>query len=117
VVGIVEIRTSGGAWSGSVLTIGEVVAFRIDEAYIREGRFDTAGAHPLARCGYHDYAAVESVFCAGAPERRGRHLSRPAPLLTLGVAREGYVTTMAHGGANSGPTSTARPERAARSVA
>src|SRR5271155_977766 len=61
VVEIVEIRTQGGSWSGSVLTIGEVVAFHIDEAYIREGRFDTAGAHPLARCGYHDYAAVESV--------------------------------------------------------
>jgi flavin reductase (DIM6/NTAB) family NADH-FMN oxidoreductase RutF len=51
VVEIVEIRSRDGAWSGNVLTIGEVVAFHIDEAYIREGRFDTAGAHPLARCG------------------------------------------------------------------
>jgi hypothetical protein len=49
----------------------EVVAFHIDEAYIREGRFDTAGAHPLARCGYHDYAAVESVFALARPKGGG----------------------------------------------
>jgi flavin reductase (DIM6/NTAB) family NADH-FMN oxidoreductase RutF len=30
VVAIVEIRTRGGSWSGSGLTIGEVVAFHID---------------------------------------------------------------------------------------
>jgi flavin reductase (DIM6/NTAB) family NADH-FMN oxidoreductase RutF len=71
VVEIVEIRTRGGSWSGNVLTIGEVVAFHIDEAYIREGRFDTAGAHPLARCGYHDYAAVESVFALARPKGGG----------------------------------------------
>src|SRR5580693_10813975 len=46
VVEVVEIRTRGGASSGAVLTIGEVVAFHIDEAFILDGRFDTAGAHP-----------------------------------------------------------------------
>ena len=71
VVEIVEIRTQGGAWSGSVLTIGEVVAFHIDEAFIRDGRFDTAGAHPLARCGYQDYAVVESVFALARPKGGG----------------------------------------------
>jgi flavin reductase (DIM6/NTAB) family NADH-FMN oxidoreductase RutF len=71
VVEIVEIRTRSGSWSGSVLTIGEVVAFHIDEAYIRAGRFDTAGAHPLARCGYQDYAAVESVFALARPKGGG----------------------------------------------
>jgi flavin reductase (DIM6/NTAB) family NADH-FMN oxidoreductase RutF len=45
-----------------VLTLGEVVAFHIDDEFLRDGRFDTARAHPLARCGYQDYAAVESVF-------------------------------------------------------
>ncbi len=71
VVEIVEIRTRSGSWSGSVLTIGEVVAFHIDEAYVREGRFDTAGAHPLARCGYQDYAAVESLFALARPKGGG----------------------------------------------
>lgn len=68
VVDIVEIRTVGGAWSGSVLTLGEVVAFHIDERFLRDGRFDTALAHPLARCGYQDYAAVEAVFALMRPK-------------------------------------------------
>ena len=67
VVEIVEIKTSSGAWSGSVLTLGEVVAVHVDDAFIRDGRFDTAAAHPLARCGYHDYAVVESVFALARP--------------------------------------------------
>ncbi len=71
VVEIVEIRTQSGAWSGSVLTIGEVVGVHIDETYIRDGRFDTAGAHPLARCGYQDYAAVDSVFMLARPKGGG----------------------------------------------
>ena len=71
VVDILEIRSRDGSLSGSALTIGEVVAFHIDEAYIREGRFDTAGAHPLARCGYQDYAAVESVFPLARPKGGG----------------------------------------------
>ncbi len=71
VVETVEIRTRGGALSGAVLTIGEVVAFHIGEAYIRDGRFDTARAHPLARCGYQDYAAVESLFALARPKGGG----------------------------------------------
>jgi len=71
VVEVVEIRTASGAWSGSVLTLGEVVGFHIDEALIRDGRFDTAGAHPLARCGYQDYAVVESVFALARPKGGG----------------------------------------------
>jgi flavin reductase (DIM6/NTAB) family NADH-FMN oxidoreductase RutF len=71
VVEIVEIRTQSGAWSGSVLTIGEVVGVHIDESYIRDGRFDTAGAQPLARCGYQDYAAVDSVFMLARPKGGG----------------------------------------------
>jgi flavin reductase (DIM6/NTAB) family NADH-FMN oxidoreductase RutF len=68
VVEIVEIKTLSGAWSGSVLTLGEVVAFHIDERFLRDGRFDTALAHPLGRCGYHDYAAVEAVFALARPK-------------------------------------------------
>jgi hypothetical protein len=54
-----------------VLTLGEVVAVHIDEAYIREGRFDTANAHPLARCGYQDYAVVDYVFALARPKGGG----------------------------------------------
>jgi hypothetical protein len=54
-----------------VLTIGEVVAYHIDHEFLVDGRFDTARAHPLARCGYHDYAAVESVFAMPRPKGGG----------------------------------------------
>jgi hypothetical protein len=49
VVEVVEIRTLSGALSGAVLTLGEVVAFHIDERFLVAGRFDTARASPLAR--------------------------------------------------------------------
>jgi flavin reductase (DIM6/NTAB) family NADH-FMN oxidoreductase RutF len=68
VVEVVEIRSVSGEWSGSVLTIGEVVAFHIDDEYVVDGRFDIARAHPLARCGYQDYAAVEKVFAMPRPK-------------------------------------------------
>jgi flavin reductase (DIM6/NTAB) family NADH-FMN oxidoreductase RutF len=71
VVEVVEIRDRTGAWSGHVLILGEVVGVHIDEAFIREGRFDTALAKPLARCGYQDYAVVESVFSLARPTGGG----------------------------------------------
>jgi len=71
VVEVVEIPTQVGAWSGSVLTLGEVVAFHIDERYLSDGRFDTVRAHPLARCGYQDYAIVESLFAMARPKGGG----------------------------------------------
>jgi hypothetical protein len=46
----------------------------IDDAYIREGRFDTAAAQPLARCGYRDYATVTELFEALRPTDGGAFL-------------------------------------------
>ena len=71
VVEVIEIRSASGALTGAVLTLGEVVAFHIDERFIVDGRFDTAGARPLARCGYQDYAAVEAVFAMARPKGGG----------------------------------------------
>jgi flavin reductase (DIM6/NTAB) family NADH-FMN oxidoreductase RutF len=71
VVEVVEIRSVGGEWSGAVLTLGEVVAFHIDDEFLADGRFDTARAHALARCGYQDYAAVEKVFAMPRPKGGG----------------------------------------------
>ncbi|HTZ67476.1 MAG TPA: flavin reductase family protein [Roseiarcus sp.] len=71
VVDVVEIRSLSGAWSGAVLTLGEVIGVHIDERYLLDGRFDTAQAHPLARCGYQDYAAVEKVFAMTRPKGGG----------------------------------------------
>lgn len=44
------------------MVIGQVVGVYINDDYIVDGRFDTAAANPLARCGYRDYAGVSEVF-------------------------------------------------------
>ncbi|MEI6160502.1 MAG: flavin reductase family protein [Roseococcus sp.] len=55
------------------MVIGQVVGVHIDEAYLRDGRFDTAAAQPLARCGYRDYAAVTEMFEALRPTDGGSY--------------------------------------------
>ena len=64
---IVPLKSARGEPIDSYLVLGEVVAFHIDDALIREGRFDTAAAQPLARCGYQDYAVVESLIALARP--------------------------------------------------
>jgi flavin reductase (DIM6/NTAB) family NADH-FMN oxidoreductase RutF len=47
----------------NIVTFGEVVGVHVDERHIVEGRFDTAGVRPIARCGYRgDYATVTELF-------------------------------------------------------
>jgi flavin reductase (DIM6/NTAB) family NADH-FMN oxidoreductase RutF len=67
VVGVTPLTDSRGEAIDSYLVLGEVVAFHIDDALIRDGRFDTAAARPLARCGYQDYAVVESLIALARP--------------------------------------------------
>ena len=57
-----ELLDIHGKPADTFVTIGQAVAVHINEDYIKEGRFDTAAAQPLSRCGYRDYASVESVF-------------------------------------------------------
>jgi flavin reductase (DIM6/NTAB) family NADH-FMN oxidoreductase RutF len=68
VVDVVEIKSLSGVLTGAALTLGQVVGFHIDERFLLNGRFDTARAHPLARCGYQDYAMVEEVFAMARPK-------------------------------------------------
>ena len=71
VVEVVEIKLLSGAWSGSVLTLGEVVAFHLDDRLIHDGIFDAAAAQPIARCGYQDYAVVDRLFTLARPAGGG----------------------------------------------
>jgi len=71
VVEIVPLKNARGEPIDSYLVLGEVVAFHIDDALIRDGRFDTAAAQPLARCGYQDYAVVESLIALARPAGGG----------------------------------------------
>jgi flavin reductase (DIM6/NTAB) family NADH-FMN oxidoreductase RutF len=67
VVEIVPLKNARGESIDSYLVLGEVVAFHIDDALIRDGRFDTAAAQPVARCGYQDYAVIASVIALARP--------------------------------------------------
>lgn len=66
-----------GAETGGWLVIGQVVGVHIDERFLRDGRFDTAAAQPLARCGYRDYAVVGEVFEALRPTDGGAFAPLP----------------------------------------
>jgi flavin reductase (DIM6/NTAB) family NADH-FMN oxidoreductase RutF len=56
------------------IVMGQVVGVHIDEAFLRDGRFDTVAAAPVARCGYRDYAAVTELFEALRPSDGGAFL-------------------------------------------
>ena len=66
-----QLQDINGAPLKGWIIIGQVVGVHIDEAYITDGRFDTAKAQPLARCGYRDYAAVTEMFEALRPTDGG----------------------------------------------
>lgn len=60
----------GGLLDGWII-MGQVVGVHIADDFIVEGRFDTARAQPLARCGYRDYATVTELFEALRPTDGG----------------------------------------------
>jgi flavin reductase (DIM6/NTAB) family NADH-FMN oxidoreductase RutF len=49
------------------VVFGQVVGIHIADQFVRNGRVDTAAMKPIARCGYHEYALVESVFAMTRP--------------------------------------------------
>lgn len=63
VLSVTELRDLDGASTDHHLVLGQVVGVHLDEALITDGRFDTAAARPIARCGYRgDYAVVTDLF-------------------------------------------------------
>ncbi len=59
---LLELPADPRSGKRNVMVIGHVVAVHIDDAYIVNGRFDTARAQPVARLGYLDYAVVTQAF-------------------------------------------------------
>lgn len=53
--------------AANVMVIGEVVGVHIDPTMLRDGIFDVLQYNPLARLGYHDYAAVTELFALNRP--------------------------------------------------
>jgi len=49
------------------VVFGQVVGIHIDDRFIRDGKLDTAAMKPIARCGYNEYAVVETLFAMTRP--------------------------------------------------
>lgn len=59
---LVELPRDPKTGKGNVMVLGLVVGIHIDDAFIVNGRFDTARAQPVARLGYYDFAVVTEAF-------------------------------------------------------
>lgn len=59
---IVELTDAAGNPANATMVIGEVVGVYIDDAMIRDGRFDVSLARHITRLGYHDYQGPDGYF-------------------------------------------------------
>jgi len=64
---IVPMETADGKPVDRHVVFGQVVGVYIDDRFIVNGLLDTAAMQPIARCGYDQYAVVESVFSISRP--------------------------------------------------
>jgi flavin reductase (DIM6/NTAB) family NADH-FMN oxidoreductase RutF len=58
----IKLRPRDGTAMSTTVVIGEVVGIHIDDSVIVDGRIDFLKMRPIARLGYMDYAAFDSVF-------------------------------------------------------
>lgn len=66
---IVQMKDCDGAPVDCYVVFGQVVGVHIDDRFIVDGLLDTAAMRPIARCGYDQYAVVDSVFAMERPTR------------------------------------------------
>jgi len=60
---IVQLHDLAGQSLECYLALGQVVGVHIASAYLKDGRFDTAAAQPIARAGYRgDYFEMGTLF-------------------------------------------------------
>jgi flavin reductase (DIM6/NTAB) family NADH-FMN oxidoreductase RutF len=70
-VEVIVLRTHRGEALQAHLVLGEVVGVHIDDALIRDGRFDTRAARIISRAGYADYAVADTFFSLQRPPGGG----------------------------------------------
>lgn len=63
---LTQIVTLEGA--SNFLVLGEVTGIHLDDACLKDGRFDVTTFQPLARMGYRDYSVVKELFELGRPD-------------------------------------------------
>jgi len=60
---IIQLKDLNGDKLNNFLVLGQVVQIHINEAFLKDGTFDTVAAQSVARCGYRgDYTKVDSLF-------------------------------------------------------
>jgi flavin reductase (DIM6/NTAB) family NADH-FMN oxidoreductase RutF len=64
---IVTLEAIDGKPVDCHVVFGQVIGVHIDDRFIVDGRLDTAAMKPIARCGYDQYAVVESLFAMQRP--------------------------------------------------
>ena len=64
---IVAMATADGQPVDCHVVFGQVVGVHIDDRFIVDGLLDTAAMKPIARCGYDQYAVIESLFSMRRP--------------------------------------------------
>ena len=67
----VRLKNLEGESLERFVVFGQAVGVYIDDRFIRNGRLDTAAMKPIARCGYDEYAMVETVFKMTRPKGGG----------------------------------------------
>ena len=68
VIKIERLVGLNGEQSKATLVLGQVVGVHINPEFLRDGRFDTAAAEPLMRCGYlSDYAVINQMIKVKRP--------------------------------------------------
>ena len=64
---IVAMETADGKPVDCHVVFGQVVGVHIDDRFIVDGLLDTTAMKPIARCGYDQYAVVDSLFSMRRP--------------------------------------------------
>ncbi len=60
---VIRLNTLDGTPMDNFLALGQVVGVHIDNAYLKDGLFDTHAAQPVMRAGYRaDYAEIGAMF-------------------------------------------------------
>ena len=67
VTDVMQLKGKRGNPLDGFVVFGEVVGVYVDDAFIKDGRFDTAAAQPIGRAGYADYAVVSELFSIERP--------------------------------------------------
>lgn len=61
VTSVLEPVDISGVKTGAIVVIGQVVGVHLDDAVIRDGRFDVSLAKPVSRLGYMDYGHTSDI--------------------------------------------------------